>query len=748
MPYPIAANEEMRLRVLADLNILDTPRERDFDVVVEIGREMLGAASCQISVIDRDRQWFKASSGLDVPQTDRDLAFCNHTICGVEPFVVEDTLQDQRFADNLLVTGAPFIRSYAGVPLFVDGFAIGSLCTVHSQPKRFTERDLARLRDLGEIAMSLLRRHQGAARLAQLASELTAQHDAVANQAAVLDVQKRIFDEVSARSKLGAWTRDLRTDRYEWSAEMYALHEVEADFMVTRASIDAFYHPDELQRLEAVVEEASRTNRPYTFEGEMVTAKGNRRHVRVTAQFQVEDGVAIRRYGTKQDITEERTRTEEITRLANLDSLTGLYNRRFFQDHLRGASANLVATDSYLDLLLLDLDGFKDINDSHGHAVGDHCLQVIAERLNSLDAEKALVARIGGDEFAMLLAGHPSSEVSRQLAEQVIVTVAKPIEWLGHTLELTTSIGITRGSDGANAGTDGLLLEADLALYAAKDAGRNQIVMFDNSLKVAAYQRFLVLQHVRSALNDGQLELYYQPKVRLSDGGHYGFEALIRWNSADGRVLAPAAFAEALVDPKLGVELGNFVIRAALDQAKRWKADGLPFGSIAINLSAAQFRDISTADFILREIAARGLSPHMLEVEVTEGVFLSRSSETVLEVCRKLKQHGVKIAFDDFGTGFASLTHLLEFPIDIIKIDRSFVSTLGEQTNSAAIVSAIIGMCRAMGLEVIAEGVETSAQADFLRASGCELAQGYLYARPLPAKHVAEWINHPEQLRA
>ena len=250
-----------------------------------------------------------------------------------------------------------------------------------------------------------------------------------------------------------------------------------------------------------------------------------------------------------------------------------------------------------------------------------------------------------------------------------------------------------------------------------------------------------MLNNVKAALNEGQLELYYQPKVRLSDGQPYGFEALIRWNSPDGRVLAPGAFAEALVDPRLGVEIGNFVIRTALDQAARWNADRLPFGSIAINLSSAQFRDVSTADFILREIAVRGLPPRMLEVEVTEGVFLSRSSETVLEVCRKLKENGVRIAFDDFGTGFASLTHLMEFPVDIIKIDRSFVSTLDRLANSGAMVASIVGMCRAIGLEVVAEGIETEAQAEFLRASGCELAQGYLYARPLPAPHVAKWLG-------
>ena len=746
MPYPIADNEELRVRAVADLMILDTPHDREFDGLVELARDMLGFPVGLISILDRDRQWFKATSGLEITETDRESAFCNHTICGSGPFLVEDALLDPRFMQNPLVTGEPFIRAYAGVPLFQnEGYAIGSLCIVDSEPRRFEERDLLRLQQLADVATSLLRQYRGGERLELMGSELKVRHDIIERQAADLDVQKRIFDEVSTLSKLGAWTRDLRTGTFDWSDEMYALHEVGPDFALTAESIASFYQPDDFLRLKRLVEESDRTARPYTFEGEMVTAKGNHRYIRLTAQVQIENGVAIRRYGTKQDITSERLRTEEITRLAERDSLSGLHNRRFFENHLKNLSRGRGSDADPVHLLVLDLDGFKDVNDSHGHAAGDHILNVTAERLRASSFEDALVARIGGDEFAIVLKGGATMQLRLALAERIVDAVAEPIPWMGHTIELTISIGIASRATGDAIDPEELLLEADLALYAAKDAGRNRAVHFDSSLRVAANRRFQVLKDVKAALNDDRFELYYQPKVRLRDKTLCGFEALIRMNDRDGKIIAPGAFAEALVDPKLGVEIGNFVIRSALDQAERWDAEGISFGSIAINLSAAQFRDTSIADFILREISARSLAPHMLEIEVTEGVFLSRTSKTVLEVCRKLKQSGVRIAFDDFGTGFASLTHLMEYPVDIIKIDRSFVSTLTQRSNSAAIIQAIIGMSSAMGLMVVAEGVETEAQAEFLIERGCEYAQGYHYARPLQARQVASWLRRPER---
>jgi EAL domain-containing protein (putative c-di-GMP-specific phosphodiesterase class I) len=250
-----------------------------------------------------------------------------------------------------------------------------------------------------------------------------------------------------------------------------------------------------------------------------------------------------------------------------------------------------------------------------------------------------------------------------------------------------------------------------------------------------------MIRAVRNALSNGQLELYYQPKIALRDHTHSGFEALLRWKKKDGRVLLPGSFMTALDDPSLSTAIGNHVISLAIAQARRWMLDCVPFVSVAINLSASQFTDPELAQHILNLIAASNLDPAMIEVEVTEGVFLSARTEGVLNVCKALKQGGVRIAFDDFGTGFASLTHLRDFPVDTIKIDRSFVYQLGRRHNTTVIVNAIVGLAHNLSMSIVAEGVETQAQAEFLRAIRCDAAQGYFFARPVPPREAAERLR-------
>jgi EAL domain-containing protein (putative c-di-GMP-specific phosphodiesterase class I) len=250
-----------------------------------------------------------------------------------------------------------------------------------------------------------------------------------------------------------------------------------------------------------------------------------------------------------------------------------------------------------------------------------------------------------------------------------------------------------------------------------------------------------ILRAVRNALTNGQLELYYQQKIALRDHTHSGFEALLRWKTHDGHVLAPASFLAALDDPSLSMAIGNHVISLAIAQARRWMLDQVPFVSVAINLSASQFTEPELANRILNSIATSNLDPAMIEVEVTEGVFLSATTEGVLKVCKVLKQGGVRIAFDDFGTGFASLTHLRDFPVDTIKIDRSFVYQLGRRHNTTVIVNAMVGLAHNLSMSIVAEGVETQAQAEFLRAISCDAAQGYFFARPIPPREAAEALR-------
>jgi diguanylate cyclase (GGDEF)-like protein len=396
-------------------------------------------------------------------------------------------------------------------------------------------------------------------------------------------------------------------------------------------------------------------------------------------------------------------------------------------------------------LVLLDIDDFADINNTHGQAAGDACLQRVASRLIATVGAVGFLARMGEDEFALLLQGHTRQSLSYVL-KGIQGALALPFSIGGHTLNLTSSIGIAVRCDGRTFDPDDLLRDAALALNEAKASGKNCHRVFRRVLRTTCNQKLETLRGMRSALATGQLELYYQSKVTLRDRSHGGFEALLRWNKGDGNVLPPGSFMAAFDDPSLSMEIGNYVIESAIVQARRWMIARVPFISIAINLSASQFRDDQLGNRILNAIAATNLDPRMIEVEVTEGVFLSATSDAVLNACRVLKQGGVRIAFDDFGTGFASLTHLRDFPVDTIKIDRSFITRLGQGQNTTAIVNAMVGLAHNLSMSIVAEGVETQAQEEFLKAIGCDAAQGYLFARPVPAAVAAQHLQYPDRL--
>jgi len=572
---------------------------------------------------------------------------------------------------------------------------------------------------------------------ADLSASAVRQADVIADQAAALAKQRRIFDYASALAKMGAWEIDLRTGQWSWSSGMYTLHEVDRSLNMASSHILNLYPKPDRRRLMRLMVQSQQNRTPFTFEGRMYTAKGNLRWVRIISDLECKDGKLIRHFGVQQDITDEKMMADRIQQLAQCDDLTGLYNRTVLREKLDEIATTADPSRKSTALFFLDLDAFQNVNDRHCQAAGDMCLQRIARRVRVALGSKCLVARIGGDKFAILVQGNASRQPVEAFAERIQRAVASPLRWKGHTFQLTSSIGIANRLDGQTFCPNELIREADLALYEAKTAGRNCHRTFRPALDAAFNEKFETLRDVRRALAHRDLELYYQPKVNLHDGSHMGFEALLRWNKSD-RVLAPASFLAALEDRTLSMDIGDFVMASALDQAERWSRAGVPFNSIAINLSASQFRDPALAERLLSAIAAKKLHPSMIEVEVTEGVFLSASSDAVLNTCKVLNQGGVRIAFDDFGTGFASLTHLRDFPVDIIKIDRSFITHLGRGQNTTVIVNAIVGLAHNLSMSVVAEGVETQAQRDFLNAIGCDAAQGYLFGRPVPAVVAAQ----------
>jgi diguanylate cyclase (GGDEF)-like protein/PAS domain S-box-containing protein len=731
--YPVPKNETERMAALKSLMILDTPREAALDALVQLACEIFTVPIGIISLVDSDRQWFKAAVGMDITETKRQVAFCNLTLAESAPLVVNDASQDPRFSANPLVIGAPGIRFYAGVPLVLSpGVNAGSFCIIDKKPRQIDDDGLRRLQYLAEIAVALFGLGKITRDVARRAESISRQTEVISAQTAMLNRQKNILDRASGLAKLGAWEVDLQSSKIDWSEGMYALHEVDHTFEIKADKVLSFYPQPDRDRFISVMEKSRKENKPYTYEGRMFTAKGRLRWIRVAGDVDMEGGNPVRRVGLVQDITDEKEMLTQIQELARRDELTGLLNRKALRVALADLAAIPVIARKSIALLVFDIDNFKEVNDTQGHAAGDACLRHVARRLQIAGGDGCTIARLGGDEFAILLYDD-LADTPEVVAERIRSSVAMPLSWDGHSLQCTTSIGIAMRGKGANVKPDDLIGEADLALYDAKAAGRNRYRTFRLELQAASQERSKTVRDVRRALAMRHLELYFQPKISLRDGRHLGFEALLRWNKSAQTVLAPGQFPAALEDPVLSKDIGDYVIASAISQAKAWENAKVPFGHIAINLAASQFRDPNLAEHLIREMDVHGLDRSAIEVEVTESVFLSTSSNSVLVACKAFRENRIRIAFDDFGTGFASLTHLQDFPVDIIKIERSFISKLGRGDNATAIVNAMVGLAHNLSMEIVAEGVETTAQADFLKAIGCDQAQGYLYGRPQPA---------------
>jgi diguanylate cyclase (GGDEF)-like protein len=434
-----------------------------------------------------------------------------------------------------------------------------------------------------------------------------------------------------------------------------------------------------------------------------------------------------------------RRAVERSHHLATHDQLTGLPNRTLFRDRLGQAAAAARRDGLPLAVLALDLDRFKETNDTLGHAAGDELLRQVAQRLAAGVRESDTVARLGGDEFAIIQRSATQPRDAESLARRLIAAVAEPYDLFGNRVTIGVSIGIALGPAVA---PEELLRDADTALYRAKAEGRNTFRFFEAAMNAALRERRAMERDLRQALATGQLRLYFQPQVDLPSGRAVGLEALLRWEHPERGLLPPSAFIDLAEETGLLTAMGEWVLREACAVALRW-----PGLRMAVNISASQFQGTDFVRSVQQALAATGLEPGRLEIEITEGVLLT-DTERTLEVLEALHALGVSVAMDDFGTGYSSLGYLQKFRFDKIKIDRRFVEHLGEDPRAMAIVRAVLGITQALGVRANAEGVEHLAEAELLAAEGCAEAQGYLFGRPVPEAELAALVGELGRARA
>jgi diguanylate cyclase (GGDEF)-like protein/PAS domain S-box-containing protein len=554
-------------------------------------------------------------------------------------------------------------------------------------------------------------------------------------------------------ARVGGWEWDRNSDAVVCSGEVYRILGVdESSFNPRPASIQALIHDDDRRAFRRWLIKLARGAATEGMDLRIGAKDGELRHVHLLGEGLPDDaGRIVGVAGTIQDATERTRAIQQIHRLAYFDVLTELPNRSRFHEKL-AETLDVAKRDSKpFAIMFLDLDHFKRINDTLGHAVGDDLLRIIAQRLTRslrqddmagmthIKAIERDVCRQGGDEFIVLLNGVSSEQEAAHAASRLLATLAQPIVIGTQELFVSASIGIVLyPRDGEDL--DALLKNADVAMYHAKGEGRNRFFFYRESMRAASAERLSLEHDLRKALEGGQFELYYQPQIEVRTGVIVGIEALIRWNHPTLGLLTPGHFIGVAEEAGMIMDIWEWVMVTALIQHNAWLEQGLPAVSIAVNLSSVQFDDPALAERVQESARVVGVPLDYLELEVTESM-LMQDFDATLNTLKALRAMGVKIAIDDFGTGYSSLAYLRRLPVDKLKLDQSFTRDVGQQENDGAIIKAVMAMAESLHLAVVAEGVETQAQIDFLLGLGCTTVQGYLLGRPLPAAATADLLR-------
>jgi diguanylate cyclase (GGDEF)-like protein len=707
-------NEEERLHALDELELIGAGQVEQVDRICALARDLFKVPIAIVTVIDRDTQSVLASSGIALGETRREDTLCNTAILADAPLVVPDAAGDPRFDTSMMVRGPMKIRFYAGAPLRIrPGINIGTLCIVDPVPRNFGAEEQAQLAALADITVS------------EILGWRTARK---------LEASQKRLAQITRMAKIGGFEFSVQSGKWIWDDTIFRIYGIPLGTPASEDLIVSRYDPEMRDKSHRRIEGLFKHGIPYDIELHGTRPNGESFWVRVLAETEMNDGKYVRVIGAVQDISGRKHNEARIHDLTYLDALTGLPNHASFIAKLNDYIDAAQASSSRVALIKFNVDHFRDVNDTFGHQTGDALLQSVANGLRQSFAALGTVTHIGGDEFGVIMHG-PAVDKAEQYAKDFIEQAKTLFRHDDATLPLSISAGIAVFPDHAE-NADVIMKNAKVSLFRAKAQRRGSVVVFDPEIRKAADEKDALVRKIRQGIDNHEFIMVYQPIVGLRDGKVSGLEALMRWNDPERGILAPAHFAIAFEEPGLAIRLGDVALDSAIAQMRVWLDDGVAFGSVAVNLSTAQFRLTDLPDIILGKLRRAGVPTHRLTLEVTETVYMGWGADVVAATVRKLHEAGVGISLDDFGTGYASLSHLRQFPIDKLKIDKSFVQSI----ESAAIVDAVINMGLSLGMQVVAEGVEKPEQIDLLRLKGCDFVQGYIYSKPLEPDRVAGFI--------
>lgn len=568
-----------------------------------------------------------------------------------------------------------------------------------------------------------------------------------------MSLARQLLDESQRIGKLGGWELDLKTGDLFWTDETYRIHETSPDEFnpTVDAGVDYFL-PESKETIIKALDDAINNGIGYDLELETYTTKGSKIDVRTTCTVTLENGSPVRLTGIFQDISEHKNYQRQLEKInldlsnansalklsAHFDQLTGLPNRNLLSDRLEHAMAKSLRNEKYIAIAFIDLDGFKVVNDTHGHNVGDELLKKVANQLKHVLRDGDTLSRFGGDEFVAVIDDLKTPSESNVVISRMLESLSSTLLVGDKLLKITASIGVTFYPLD-NASPDQMLRHADQAMYIAKQEGKNRSYIFDVERDVAVKHLNEELNRIAQALKKQEFVLYYQPKIDLRTYAVVGAEALIRWQHPDRGLLAPASFLPTVEHDILDIEIGKWVIKTALQQLNSWQSAGYDF-SISVNISPMHLQH---AEFVsdLKEKLSNfpKFTPGSLEFEILESSAL-KDIQLVSSVMKECEKLGVGFSIDDFGTGYSSLTYLKRLPAKYLKIDQSFVRDMLIDTDDKAIILGIIELAKVFNLNVIAEGVETPYHGELLLSLGSYLAQGYGIAKPMPANDVIDWL--------
>ncbi len=574
-------------------------------------------------------------------------------------------------------------------------------------------------------------------RLEEEVAQLDLENHRLRQEAKIYQHNELKLHEVQRIASTGSWEFDQVTNTFKCTAELAEILEVDAKCLTNWENFLQLTHPEDRSQLDEVLQESIILKKPFEIEHRLQLSNGKIKYIKhFCKSFCASNGMVINSFGLVQDITNLKNAEKQLAYLANYDTLTGLPNRHLFQDRLKHAIQQAERSGKKVALLFLDLDHFKAVNDALGHPIGDQLLVQATDRIKHSIRESDTAARLGGDEFTVVIEQVENALQVASVAEHLLTALSQPYRVDAHEVFVSASIGITYyPTDGKNINK--LLKNADSAMYFAKEQGRNNYCFFTNELNLKAKDHLQLENHLRRGMIKDNFQLYFQPQVEITTGRILGAEALLRW-MPDQTLVNPDRFITVLEDTGLIVPVGKWVLEKACQTAKCWQQEGFSDFRISVNVAARQLREDNIVDVIKTTLQDCGLAPKYLEIELTESTLIdSTVSRQNLKLLEKL---GVRLAIDDFGTGYSSLGYLQQYSVDTLKIDRSFINNLNKNGADDAVTAAIIGLSHTLGMEVVAEGVETIEQLQSLEKLNCNQMQGFLISQPMPKSGFEKWI--------